>query len=135
MDETERYQRGKAMRIKVLGAAHVERATKAVDEFGEPFQRIVAHEFGWGDIWGRPGLDLKTRSLCTVAMLTAMYRPTELAIHIRGALNNGATKEEIREVLMQAVLYAGAPACNQGFEVARQVLVEYYAGEGKEVSG
>lgn len=130
MHETERHRKGRTIRTKVLGAPHVERVTQASGEFAEPFQNIVATEFGWGDIWSRPGLDLKIRSLCTVAMLTALCRPQYLAIHIKGALNNGATKEEIREVLMQAALYAGAPAASEGFKVARQVLAEEERGEG-----
>ena len=126
MQESERYLRGKDIRNKVLGADFVAKAGKDAGEFGEPFQRIIAMEYAWGTIWARPGLELKIRSLCTVAMLTALCRPNEVALHIKGALNNGATEEEIREVLLQTAVYAGTPAAKVGFEIAKRVIDEYH---------
>ena len=126
MGETERYQRGKSTRIKVLGAAHVEKAIKAADEFGEVFQQLST-EVCWGEIWTRPELDMKTRSLCTIAILAANGQDAEVKVHTKGALNNGATREEIREVLLHVAVYAGFPAANEAFRAVREALTEYSA--------
>lgn len=117
----ERLEKGMRVRRAVLGDAHVDRteaaATPFTEEFGEFLTRVA-----WGEIWTRPGLDLRTRSCITVAMLVALDRPEELALHLRGALNNGVTADELREILLQAAVYCGIPAANAAFRVAAQVL-------------
>jgi 4-carboxymuconolactone decarboxylase len=109
------------MRRRVLGGAHVERALAAATPFTAPLQQYIIRN-AWGDVWQRPGLDLKTRSLITVAMLTALGRQSELATHVRGALNNGATAQEIQEVLLHASIYCGLPAAVDAFRSAAQVV-------------
>lgn len=117
------HDAGMARRTQVMGADFVERAMKSADEFSAPLQAWV-NEHAWGSTWQREGIDLKTRSLCTCAMLAALGRSHELKGHIRGAINNGASMEEIREVLLHSAIYAGAPAAVEGFRVAREVLTE-----------
>jgi 4-carboxymuconolactone decarboxylase len=117
------YEKGLAMRRAVLGADYVDRSLKSADTFTEPFQKLVT-EWCWGEIWNRPGLDRKTRSLINLAMLTALNRPNEVRLHVRGALNNGATREEIREVLLQTTVYCGVPAALESFRIASEVLKE-----------
>jgi len=124
-DET-LYERGIAMRRRVLGDAHVDRSTANVSEFSQPVQQFVT-EFCWGAVWTRPDLDRATRSLINVAMLTALNRSQELAVHVRGAVNNGCTREQIREVLLQTAVYCGAPAALEAFRVAEGVLDELSA--------
>ena len=115
------YAPGLAVRRQVLGDAYVDQALAAATEFSAPLQEwVTAH--CWGAVWTRPGLDLKTRSLINVAMLAALGRPHELRIHVQGALNNGATPAEIAEALLQAGVYAGAPAAVDGFRVASEVV-------------
>jgi 4-carboxymuconolactone decarboxylase len=117
------FDAGIKTRREVLGDAYVDAALKTADEFGQPLQELVT-EYCWGDVWNRPGLPRKTRSLINLAMLTALNRPHELRVHIRGALNNGATKEEIREVLLQTGIYCGIPAAVDSFRSAREVFKE-----------
>lgn len=117
------YQKGLEVRKEVLGAEHVDRSLAAADEFTAPIQELVT-EYCWGAVWSRPGLDRRTRSILNLGMLTALNRPHELALHVRGAVNNGVTGEEIREVLMQTAIYAGVPAALESFRVAKQVLDE-----------
>ena len=117
------HDAGLAMRKKVLGAAHVEKAMAAADKHTQPLQDIV-NEFAWGAIWTRPGLEPKTRSMLTVCMLTALNRSQELKTHMRGALNNGVTREEIVEILLHAGIYCGFPAAVEGFRVAQEVFKE-----------
>jgi 4-carboxymuconolactone decarboxylase len=116
------FDKGKAMREAVLGQEYVERAMNA-DEFNRPFQELVT-EYCWGAIWTRPGLSPKTRSMLNLAMLTALNRSHELKLHIRGALSNGVSRDEIREVLMQAAVYCGIPAGVEAFRCAREVFAE-----------
>jgi 4-carboxymuconolactone decarboxylase len=116
-------QRGLEMRRQVLGAEHVDRSMANVSPFGRPAQELVT-EFCWGAVWTRPGLEPKTRSLINLAMLSALNRSHELAVHVKGAVNNGCTVEEIQEVLLQTMVYCGAPASLEAFRVAEQVLTE-----------
>lgn len=121
------YETGTAIRREVMGSAHVDRSLAAATEFSEAIQRWVT-AFGWGTTWSRPGLERKTRSLITIAMLTALNRMQELRGHVRGAVNNGCTPDEIREVLLQSAVYCGAPAALEAFRNADAVLQEL-AGE------
>jgi 4-carboxymuconolactone decarboxylase len=124
----ERFERGLQTRREVLGAEHVDRSLEQVTEFSRPVQELVT-EYCWGEIWTRPGLDRKTRSLLNIAMLTAMNRMHELAVHVRGAVTNGATEEEIQEALLQTAVYCGAPAALESFRVAERVLQEVRSHE------
>jgi 4-carboxymuconolactone decarboxylase len=117
------YEAGMAVRRRVLGDAYVDRSIAAADEFSQPMQDLTT-EFCWGAIWTREGLDLRTRSILNIGMLTALNRSHELAAHIRGALNNGVTREEIREVLLQTAVYVGVPAALESFRVAQGALDE-----------
>jgi 4-carboxymuconolactone decarboxylase len=122
MDEQD-FERGLAMRKAVLGDAYVEKALASADEFSRPLQDLVT-SFAWGQVWTREELPPRTRSLVNLAMLAALNRPHELRIHLRGAVNNGCTNEEIREVLLQTAVYCGFPAAIDAFRAAREVLVE-----------
>ena len=117
------HDRGQENRRAVRGAEYVERAAQTADEFGAPLQELVA-EYCWGTVWGRDGLELKTRSMLTLAMIATLNRPHELRTHIGGALNNGVTREEIREVFLQVAIYAGVPAAVDSFRIAREVFAE-----------
>lgn len=117
------YERGVAMRRAVLGDEHVDRSLSQVSDFSRPIQEFVT-EYCWGVVWNREGLERKTRSLLNLAMLTALNRSHELGVHVRGAINNGATVTEIQEALLQAGVYAGAPAALEAFRVAEKVLTD-----------
>ena len=117
------YDEGLEVRRQVLGAAYVDKSIAEADDFNRPFQELVT-EYCWGHIWTRPGLPRKTRSLLNLAMLTALNRPHEIKLHVRGALNNGVTKEEIQEVFLQAAIYCGVPAALDSFRIAREVFAE-----------
>lgn len=119
----ETYEDGLSMRKQVLGEAHVERSLGSVSEFARPIQDLVT-EYCWGAIWTRDGLEPKTRSLINLAMLTALNRSHELAVHVRGAVANGCTDSEIQEVLMQTAIYVGVPAALESFRVAEKTLEE-----------
>jgi 4-carboxymuconolactone decarboxylase len=119
----EMFERGLAVRKEVLGAEHVERSLASADDFSRPYQEAVT-EYCWGAIWNRPGLSRKTRSLLNLAMLTALNREEEFRLHVRAAFRNGVTKDEIREVLLQAMIYCGVPAANSAFKQAREVFAE-----------
>jgi 4-carboxymuconolactone decarboxylase len=119
----ERYDAGLKTRREVLGAEYVDKAMAAVDDFNRPFVEML-NTYCWNDVWNRPGLDRKTRSLLNLAMLTALGKPHELKLHVNGALNNGLSKEQIREVFMQAAIYSGVPAAVEAFRVAREVFKE-----------
>lgn len=119
----ESYERGIEMRKAVLGAAHVEKSLENVSDFARPIQELVT-EYCWGEVWTRPGLDRKTRSLLNLGMLTALNRSHELAVHVRGALTNGCTVEEIQEALLQTAIYVGVPAALESFRVAEKVINE-----------
>jgi 4-carboxymuconolactone decarboxylase len=118
---TDRYERGLATRREVLGADYVDRAIAGATEFSAPLQELVT-EYCWGAVWTREGIDRRTRSLLNLAMLTALNRPHELAGHVRGAVNNGCSEEEIRETLLQAAVYCGLPAALDAFRVAERTL-------------
>jgi 4-carboxymuconolactone decarboxylase len=115
------YEAGMAVRRAVLGDEYVERSLRDADEFTTPFLQLVT-EYCWGDVWSRDDLPRRTRSLINIAILTALNRPEELRLHVRGAITNGCTPEEIRGVLLQTVVYCGAPAAADAFRVAREVL-------------
>jgi 4-carboxymuconolactone decarboxylase len=121
------YKKGLKIRRAVLGRKYVDASIKAADDFTRPFQELVT-EYCWGAVWSRPGLSRKTRSLINLAMLTALNRPHEVKLHLKGALNNGVSKDEIREVLLQTAIYCGVPASLDSFRIAREVLSEA-AGE------
>jgi len=119
----ERYEAGLKVRREVLGARHVDRALETADDFSRPMQELLT-EYCWGEIWTREGLDRKTRSLINLAMLTALNRPHEIELHVRGALNNGVTEEEMAEVFLQTAAYCGVPAALDSFRIARKVFEE-----------
>lgn len=122
----DRFEKGFAMRKQVLGDAHVEKSWANADEFNRPMQKYVT-EACWGDIWGDPTLPPKTRSLLNLGMLTAMSQHHELAVHVKGALRNGVTREEIRAVLMQAAIYCGVPLALAAFRVASETIKAWEA--------
>ena len=123
MDERDRHKEGLKVRRAVLGETYVERAQAAENEFNSAFQDLITR-YAWGEIWTRPGLPRKTRSLITIAMMVALNRGEELKMHIRAALQNGVTREELREVLLLTAIYCGVPAANAAFHLAEQVLSE-----------
>jgi 4-carboxymuconolactone decarboxylase len=128
MDDAERARQGMAVRRAVLGDEHVDRAVATTTSFTEPFQDFITR-YAWGDIWSRPGLSRAERSMITLAMLAALQHENELAMHVRAALRNGLSPEQIQEVLLQVAVYAGVPAANRAFAVAQRVLSEVGAGE------
>ncbi len=119
----QRFDDGLKTRKEVLGAAYVDKAMSGVDDFNQPFVDLL-NTYCWNDIWNRPGLDRKTRSMLNMAMLIALNRGPELKLHVNGALNNGLTKEQIREVMLQTAIYCGVPAAVEAFRVAREVFKE-----------
>lgn len=123
MDENPRYLAGLAVRKKVMGADYVNKSLAQADDFMRPLQQYLA-EHAWGAVWVREGLSLKTRSMLNLAILTAINRPAELKLHIQGALNNGVTKEEIREIFLHCGAYCGAPAALDAFKTAQQLFKE-----------
>ena len=118
---TTMYDKGLAVRKDVLGAEYVENAIKNADDFNRPLQELVT-EYCWGAVWTREGLPRKVRSMLNIAMLTALNRPHELKLHVRGALRNGVSKEEICEVLLQTAIYCGVPAAVDAFRTVREAL-------------
>jgi 4-carboxymuconolactone decarboxylase len=123
MDERERYDQGISVRRAVLGDAHVDRATARKNAFSGEFQELITR-YAWGEIWTRPGLPRHTRSLLTVAMMVALNRIDEFKLHVRAAFNNGVTRDEIREVLLQCAIYCGVPAANSAFHWAEEVFAQ-----------
>lgn len=123
MDEQQRHEQGLQVRREVLGDAHVDKATENKNEFTAAFQDLITR-YAWGEIWSRPGLSRKTRSLITVAMLVALNRAEELQMHLRAALKNGVTREELQETLLQSAIYCGVPAANSAFHLAEEILKE-----------
>jgi 4-carboxymuconolactone decarboxylase len=119
----ELFEKGLKIRREVVGDAYVDASLKGADDFSMPMQELVT-QYCWGDVWSRPGLDRKSRSLLNLGMIAALNRPEELAAHVRGALNNGVTKEEIREAFLQVAVYCGMPAGLNCFKVAKQVFKE-----------
>jgi len=123
MDDAERTARGMTVRREVLGDEHVDRAIAATTPLTEPFQDFITR-YAWGDIWSRPGLSRAERSMITLSVLVALRQEHELAMHLRAALRNGVTPDQIREVLLHTAVYAGVPAANRAFAIAREVLPE-----------
>ena len=119
----ELFEKGLAIRKSVLGAEYVDKALASADDFTRPLQELTT-EYCWGWCWGREGLDKKTRSIINLAMISALNRPHELKVHVRGALANGLTKDEIREVLLQVAVYCGIPAGVDSFRIAKEVFAE-----------
>jgi 4-carboxymuconolactone decarboxylase len=119
----DRYEAGMKVRREVLGDAHVDRATANATDFSRPFQEFITRS-AWGEAWTRPGLDRKTRSVITLSVLTALRAENEIPMHVRAAIRNGLTPEEIREVLIHTAVYAGVPAANSAFALAQKVLDE-----------
>jgi 4-carboxymuconolactone decarboxylase len=123
MDERKRHKQGMKVRRAVLGNAHVDRAQANENTFNADFQDLITR-YAWGEIWRRPGLPRKTRSLITIAMMVALNRGEELRMHLRAAANNGVTRKEIQEVLLQTAIYCGVPAANSAFHAAEEVFAE-----------
>jgi len=123
MHEDERYESGLTVRRAVLGDAHVERSLAKRNDFNSEFQALITR-YAWGEIWTRPGLPRHTRSLLTIGLMVALNRTDEFKLHVRAAFNNGVTKDEIREVLLQCAIYAGVPAANSAFHQAEEVFAQ-----------
>jgi 4-carboxymuconolactone decarboxylase len=123
MDESKRHRQGMKLRRAVLGDAHVDRAESTKNSFNGPFQELITR-YAWGEIWTRPGIPRKTRSLVTIGMMVALNRPDELRLHLRAAANNGVTRKEIQEVLLQSAIYCGVPAANSAFHIAQGIFNE-----------
>jgi 4-carboxymuconolactone decarboxylase len=121
MDNQQRYEKGMKVRREVLGDAHVDRSLQHRNTFNEEFQDLITR-YAWGEIWSRPGLSRQTRSMITVAMMVALNRGEEFRMHVKAALKNGVTKDEIKEVLLQTAIYCGVPAANNAFHIAEEVL-------------
>jgi 4-carboxymuconolactone decarboxylase len=128
MDDEERTRQGMTTRREVLGDEHVDRAIATTTAFTEPFQDFITR-YAWGEIWSRPGLTRAERSIITLTALAALGREHELALHVKAALRNGLTPDQIGEVLLQVGVYAGVPAANRAFAVAQQALRDVGAGE------
>ena len=117
------FEKGLKTRREVLGAEYVDQSIQNADEFNRPLQELVT-EYCWNEIWNRPGLDRKTRSIVNLAMITALNRPHELKLHIKVAINNGLTKDEIREIFLQTAIYCGVPAAIDSFRNAKEIFKE-----------
>ncbi|MGB7480257.1 MAG: 4-carboxymuconolactone decarboxylase [Burkholderiaceae bacterium] len=129
MDEQERHAAGMAVRRAVLGDAHVDRAQAARTPLTGEFQDLITR-YAWGEIWTRPGLPRHTRSLLTIAMMVALNREQELKLHLRAAANNGVSRDEIKEVLLQTAIYCGVPAANSAFHMAQEIFAAMDASGG-----
>jgi 4-carboxymuconolactone decarboxylase len=123
MNDDQRYEAGMGVRRAVLGDAHVDRSLVNRTEVTEEFQNFITR-YAWGEIWTRDGLPRHTRSLLTIAMMVALNRSEELALHLRAARNNGVTREQVKEVLLQTAIYCGVPAANSAFHLADKVFKE-----------
>jgi 4-carboxymuconolactone decarboxylase len=128
MDESQRHEAGMGVRRAVLGDAHVDCAEAAKSDFDADFQDLITR-YAWGEIWARPGLPRRTRSLLTIGLMIALNRDEELRLHLRAAANNGVTVDEIREVLLHCAVYCGVPAANAAFRTAKEVFSEGRATE------
>ena len=128
MDDREQYEKGMLVRRAVLGDAHVERSLQNRNPFNEEFQDLITR-YAWGEIWTRPGLSRHARSLIVIATTVALNRTEEFRLHVRAALNNGVTREEIKEVLLQTAIYCGVPAANTAFHTAQAVFAEIDHGK------
>lgn len=131
MDDAGRAEGGMKVRREVLGDEHVDRAVAGTTAFTEPFQDFITR-YAWGDIWSRPGLSRPERSLVTLAVLAALHHDHELAMHVKAALRNGLTAEQIQEVLLQVAVYAGVPAANRAFPIAQRAITEAERSQGQE---
>jgi 4-carboxymuconolactone decarboxylase len=129
MTEDERYEAGMTVRRAVLGDAHVDRSIANRTELTEEFQKLITR-YAWGEIWTREGLPRHTRSLLTIAMMVALNRSEELALHLRSAKNNGVTRDEIKEVLLQTAIYCGVPAANSAYHLADRIFREEDGAQG-----
>jgi 4-carboxymuconolactone decarboxylase len=123
MDDESRFAAGMGVRRAVLGDEHVDKAQASADQFSAEFQDLITR-YAWGEIWTRPGLARPTRSLLVIAILVALNRGEELRLHIRASINNGVTREEIKEVLLQCAIYCGVPAANSAFHIAQSLFDE-----------
>jgi 4-carboxymuconolactone decarboxylase len=123
MDDTKRYQQGMKIRRAVLGDEHVDRALATTTDFSHDFQDFITRN-AWGEVWSRPGLPRHTRSLLTLAMMVALNRGDEFRLHVKAAFNNGVTRDQIKEVLLQSAVYCGVPAANSAFHIAADVFRE-----------
>ncbi|MBK6672637.1 MAG: carboxymuconolactone decarboxylase family protein [Proteobacteria bacterium] len=124
----EKFEKGLALRKQVLGAEYVEKSMASADSFSMPMQELST-EYCWGHVWTRPGLQLRERSLINIAMISALNRPHELKLHVKAALNNGLTREEIREVILQVAVYCGVPAGIDSTRIAREAFAELDAAK------
>lgn len=131
MDDKDLYDRGMAVRRSVLGDAHVDRSLERATDFDADFQEFIT-KTAWGQIWTRPGLDIRTRSMLTIGMLAALGKDSELKLHIRATRNTGVTRDEVKEILMQAAVYAGVPAGNHAIALARAVYAEMDEEDAKK---
>jgi 4-carboxymuconolactone decarboxylase len=127
---TQLFAKGLKNRQEVLGAEHVQKSLDAADDFTAEMQKLVT-EWCWGELWSRPGLDRRTRSIINLSMLSALNRPHEIRLHVRGALNNGLTIDEIKEIFLQVAIYCGVPAALDSMKVAAEVIKEEAAKNGK----
>jgi 4-carboxymuconolactone decarboxylase len=127
LSQSERYDRGMAVRREVLGDAHVDRATAGITDFTREFQEFITRT-AWGDVWTRPGLARRERSIAVLSSMIALGHHEEFSMHVRAALRNGLTREEIAEVILQSAIYAGVPAANTAFRLAQAVFAELDAG-------
>ena len=127
MEERDRYAAGLEVRRAVLGDAHVDRTIARRNPFNEEFQELITR-YAWGEVWTRPGLPRHTRSLIVVAMMVALNRPEELRLHLRAAANNGVSRDEIKETLLQCAIYCGVPAANSAFHLAQELFADIDAG-------
>lgn len=121
MDERERFDAGMRVRREVLGDAHVNRSVARLNAFNTEFQDLITR-YAWGEVWTRPGLERRTRSMITLAMMVALNRTEEFRLHVRAAFNNGLGRDEIKELLLQAAIYCGVPAANAAFHAAEEVF-------------
>jgi 4-carboxymuconolactone decarboxylase len=121
--QKEKFEQGLSIRREMFGADLVDKASAAADDFNRPFEELV-NQYCFGEIWGRPGLDRKTRSIATLSMLTGLNRPNQVRAHVRGAIANGVSKQELQELFLQAAIYCGVPAAVDSFRIAREVFTE-----------
>jgi 4-carboxymuconolactone decarboxylase len=130
VNDEERHEQGMSVRRGVLGDAHVDRAVTNTTDLTEPFQEFITR-YAWGDVWARPGLDRRTRSIVTLAALTSLRAENEIAMHVRAAIGNGLTPAEITEVLLHTAVYSGLPAANAAFAIAQKTLAEMGVAEAQ----
>jgi len=132
VDERDRYAEGMQVRRAVLGDAHVDRSLENRNEFNEEFQDLITR-YAWGEVWTRPGLSRHTRSLITLALMIAINRGDEFRMHVRAAFNNGVTRDEIKEVILQCAIYCGVPAANAAFHMASEVFTQMSTQMGTQI--